>query len=328
MTAVEMVSETESMFLDAASTALANDSGSVALDSLGFWDLLSDLDDPEVRVAVFAVFRAQGRTLASSLALGGLLAQPYLCHTAIGPGTVVAPAWWNSPRHGLRYVVVADIANRGLLFDRPGHGASLVERDAVELVPLAVPGMPDMCEVRIDWAATVTQTILAEADVAQARARSAFLGYVAVANELLGAAEVAVGLAVAYARNREQFGQPIGKFQAVRHLLAWAHTDCVAVEALARQLVTLDRAASPRLDQVLKALAGRNSRKACERALQVLGGIGFTQEHDHHRHHSRVLALDALLGSSATLTSELGKWLRETGTDPRFPASVLVPTFP
>ena len=64
---------------------------------------------------------------------------------------------------------------------------------------------------------------------------------------------------------------------------------------------------------MVKALAGRNGRRACERSLQVLGGIGFTAEHEHHHHHSRVLALDALLGSSAELTHDLGAWLRTSG---------------
>ena len=87
----------------------------------------------------------------------------------------------------------------------------------------------------------------------------------------------------------------------------------------------LDESAPPRYGEVVKALAGRNGRKACERSLQVLGGIGFTAEHEHHHHHSRVLALDALLGTSAQLTRQLGTWLRTSGADERFAATFLVP---
>ena len=75
---------------------------------------------------------------------------------------------------------------------------------------------------------------------------------------------------------------------------------------------------------VAKALAGRNGRRTCERAQQVLGGIGFTAEHDHHHFHSRVLALDGLLGASAALTRQLGAELRSNG-DPGFAAAVLIP---
>ena len=88
--------------------------------------------------------------------------------------------------------------------------------------------------------------------------------------------------------------------------------------------MTLDSAAPHRYGEVVKALAGRNGRRACERALQVLGAIGFTAEHDHHHHHGRVLALDALLGTSAALIPRLGAWLRSTGTDPRFASTVLL----
>lgn len=148
------------------------------------------------------------------------------------------------------------------------------------------------------------------------------LGRIGAAAELLGAAEAAVDLAVAYAGDRVQFGNPIGSYQAVRHLLAWATTDLVAVEAVLDEAIRLGEDAPGRFDEVLKALAGRNARRACERSLQVLGGIGFTAEHDHHKHHSRVLLLDAVLGSSAELTHGLGAWLR-TGADPRFASAVL-----
>jgi alkylation response protein AidB-like acyl-CoA dehydrogenase len=152
-----------------------------------------------------------------------------------------------------------------------------------------------------------------------------FVGRLALASEILGAAETAVDLAVEHATHREQFGQPIGRFQAVRHLLAWASADCVAIEAVINKGVTLDESAPPMYGEVVKALAGRNGRKACERSLQVLGGIGFTAEHEHHHHHSRVLALDSLLGTSAHLTRRLGAWLRTDRTDERFAATFLVP---
>jgi alkylation response protein AidB-like acyl-CoA dehydrogenase len=105
--------------------------------------------------------------------------------------------------------------------------------------------------------------------------------------------------------------------------LAWARTDCVAVEAAVNQGVALLDDPPPRHDEVTKALAGRNGRRACERSLQVLGGIGFTAEHPHHHHHSRVLLLDALLGSSAALARGLGAWLRTERPDPGYPAAAL-----
>lgn len=324
MTSPDGIPEAEKAYVAAAAQAVRTSGGNEALDALGWWDLLPQLDDPEMRAAVFALFRAQGGELASSPALGGLLAQPYLEGTAIAPGTVAAAVARSSIRRGEVHVVVGDVDGRQLLFDRPGHGTAIAGLDAVELRAIEVPGRLVLHEVDVDWSrATPT---LGESDAATARVRSAFLGRVALAFEILGAAERAVGLAIEHATAREQFGQPIGQFQAVRHLLAWARTDCVAIESVARQGVKLDTSAPPRYGEVVKALAGRNGRKACERALQVLGGIGFTAEHDHHHHHSRVLTLDSLLGTSAELTYSLGAWLRSEASDPGFAEAVLVPS--
>ena len=112
----------------------------------------------------------------------------------------------------------------------------------------------------------------------------------------------------------------------MRHLLAWAKTDCAALESVIRKAHLLVADPPDRFDEVVKATAGRNGRRACERSLQVLGGIGFTAEHDHHHLHSRVLQLDSLLGTSAELTAGLGAWLRTAGADPRFASAVLVGT--
>ena len=117
-------------------------------------------------------------------------------------------------------------------------------------------------------------------------------------------------LAVEYAKVREQFGVPIGTFQAVRHILAWGFTDCASAASAAELARDLALDPPERLGEVTKALAGRNARRACQRSLQALGGIGFTQEHDHHLSYSRALALDSLLGTSAQLTRELGTWLK------------------
>src|SRR5262245_20461521 len=66
-------------FLTAATQAMAGAStGAAALDALGWWDVLPHLADPDARIAAFVVFRTQGRTLASSPALGALMAQPYV----------------------------------------------------------------------------------------------------------------------------------------------------------------------------------------------------------------------------------------------------------
>jgi Acyl-CoA dehydrogenase, C-terminal domain len=307
-------------YLAVSRQALRTSGGAEALDQLGYWDMLAHLDDADGRSAVFAVARAQGRELVGTAALGGLLAQPYLHGTAIAPGSVLAtvPRW--SKRRGMLHMIVGELDHRHVVVDRPGEGASIVPPESVSLRVNSLPGRHLIREADVDWSAA--RPLATEDAALIARRRSYFLGRLALAAEILGAAEAAVALAVEHAMHREQFNQPIGRFQAVRHLLAWATTDCVAIESVVLTGVALDQAAPARYDEVVKALAGRNGRKACERALQVLGGVGFTTEHDHHHHHSRVLALDALVGTSADLTHGLGKWLRDNG-DPKFASGIL-----
>lgn len=311
-------------FLDAAGLALrAGAAGGDPLDELGWWDLLPDLADRTSRMATFALLRAQGRALASSPALAALLAQPFLELTGHEPGSVVATVRRRSARHGVAHLVLGDVAGRALLVDRPGEGVGLVDAGRVTLRPVDLTGHLAAHTVTFD--AADWGLVLGEDDALAPRARSLQLGRLASSLEILGAAETALAVAVAYAGTREQFGRPIGTFQAVRHLLAWAQTDCVALENVAVTAVGLDESATPpRHDEVVKALAGRNGRRICERALQVLGGIGFTAEHDHHHYHSRVLTFDALLGSSAELTHALGSWVRETRADLAVPAAALL----
>jgi len=316
-----MTSHAEEAFYDNAREAFRRDPRIATFDALGVWDLLPELGDREARTALFAVFRAHGREFGGSAALGCLMSHPYLEPGAHRPGSVAAVIPRRSARRGDIPLLVGDPSVEHLLIDEPGRGAFVLSIGEVELQPVMVPGRLGLHEVRFDPEAR--SAILPEDRARHARQRSTFLGRVAVAFEILGAAEGALDMAIEHARTREQFGQPIGTFQAVRHLLAWARTDWAAAHDVARQASALDTAAPPRFDEITKALAGRNGRRICERALQVLGGIGFTSEQDHHHFHSRALALDAVLGTSTRLARELGAWLRASRTDPLIPNTLL-----
>jgi hypothetical protein len=302
-------------FLSAAQQALRASSVD-ALDSLGWWELVHQLDHADARSAVFAVFRAQGRELTGSPALGALLAAPYLDGSSATADSTVAAIRRHSRRRGPVWLVVGELGAQRVLFDDPAHGVVVVEIGAVDARPVEVPGHLALHEVTPDLSRHASWSTASPID--EVRGRSLHLGQIALAAEILGAAENAVDLAVRYAGDREQFGRPIGSFQAVRHLLAWARTDCVAIEAVVQTALGTLNDPPTCYGAVVKALAGRNGRRACQRSLQVLGGIGFTAEHPHHLHYSRVLALDALLGTSAHLTADLGAWLRAEGTDPGF----------
>jgi hypothetical protein len=128
---------------------------------------------------------------------------------------------------------------------------------------------------------------------------------------LTGTSRAMLGLARAHVLDRVQFGKPIAAFQAVRHRLAEV---LVAIEGAEATL----RAATDDLGSLLaKAAAGNAALTAARHCQQVLGGIGFTAEHDLHRHIRRALVLDGLLGSARELTREAGALLREQRSAPR-----------
>jgi acyl-CoA dehydrogenase len=135
---------------------------------------------------------------------------------------------------------------------------------------------------------------------------------VAMAADAIGAARAALEIAVEHAKVRRQFGQPIGAFQAVQHLCA----DMLETTELARSgvmygLWTADHAdpAEHHLAAVrVKAFAGRLTSVG-DTAVQVLGGLGFTWEHDLHLYLKRLLSWSTYLGASERYLLELGSRL-------------------
>jgi len=111
------------------------------------------------------------------------------------------------------------------------------------------------------------------------------------AADLLGSAEASLALATAYAKERVQFGRPIGSFQAVSHRLA---NDLVGLE-IGRSLLygaclALDegRDHAPALVSAAKAWLNEAATAAVESAMQIHGGVGFSWEYDVHLHMRRV----------------------------------------
>jgi acyl-CoA dehydrogenase len=125
----------------------------------------------------------------------------------------------------------------------------------------------------------------------------------------LGAAQSALDLAVAYAKERVQFDRPIGSFQAVQHLCA----DMLQSLELGRAgvyyaLWAADEATPAechRAATMAKAFAGDAFFRIGASAIQVFGGIGFTWEHDIHLFYKRLLTLQQAYGTSSEHLEEL-----------------------
>ena len=128
---------------------------------------------------------------------------------------------------------------------------------------------------------------------------------------LIGTSRAMLSLAREHALSRTQFGKPVASFQAIRHRLA---ETLVAIEGAQ---ATLHAATDDFTSLLAKAAAGQAALTAAKHCQQVLGGIGFTNEHELHRHVKRVLVLDGLLGSARELTREAGATVRAQGSAPR-----------
>jgi hypothetical protein len=279
-----------------------------ALDGIGWRDALSS--DPRDAIAV--LFEQQGFVCATSSALDDVL----LC--ALGQATVAAgvilagngrpdaPCRLEGDRlvvRGLGSSALTEresalvVANTG---DKQVAGtlplSSLTLRPVSGIDPayglVEVDGETALAEHEpVDWSAAVAS------------------GQLALGHELVGASRKMLALAREHALHREQFGQPISKFQAVRHLLA---DTLVAIETAEAVLDAAWLDGSAETAATAKAMAGRSARTAIRHCQQVLAGIGFTKEHPLHLYIRRALLLDQLLGSSSSLTEAQGLRILET----------------
>jgi len=117
----------------------------------------------------------------------------------------------------------------------------------------------------------------------------------AMAAEALGIAQRALDLGIEHAKTREQFGKPIGTYQAVSHPLAQTYTDVELSRSLAywaAWCVAEDDERAPLAAAAAKAFATEAAVVACERSIQLHGGIGFTWEHPLHRFYKRAIWLE------------------------------------
>src|SRR5215210_2436582 len=130
----------------------------------------------------------------------------------------------------------------------------------------------------------------------------------AVACEAVGIAQKALELGVEHASSREQFGKKIGVYQAVSHRLADTYVETELARSLAYWaawcVAESDRQAAVAA-AAAKSFAADAAVAACERAIQVHGGIGFTWEHVLHRYYKRAQWIQAFGGHGAVLRAEV-----------------------
>jgi alkylation response protein AidB-like acyl-CoA dehydrogenase len=136
------------------------------------------------------------------------------------------------------------------------------------------------------------------------------LATVGLCAEQVGGAQRCLDLSVAYARERQQFGRPIGSFQAIKHKCA---NMLLLVESARSAAYYAGWAAAeseaelPALASLAKAYGSEAYFRCAAEAIQIHGGVGFTWEYDPHLYFKRARASEALLGTPAYHREQLAR---------------------
>jgi len=134
----------------------------------------------------------------------------------------------------------------------------------------------------------------------------------ALSLEACGVGARALELGVAHAKERMQFGRPIGSYQAISHPLATTLMELELGRSLAlfaAWCVAEDDPRAPIAAAAAKSHCAATAVSACERSIQVHGGIGFTWEHVLHRLYKRALGIQSCEASGGQLRAEIADHL-------------------
>jgi alkylation response protein AidB-like acyl-CoA dehydrogenase len=137
-------------------------------------------------------------------------------------------------------------------------------------------------------------------------------GAILAAAEAIGAAQTILQLARDYAGERRQFGRSIASFQALRHLLADMYVRAASgFSAVLYAAAAFDEGAedAARTASVAKAYVSRGAREVAHGAMQVFGGIAFTDEHPAHRFLRRITVRSQQFGDATHHERALGRAL-------------------
>ncbi len=159
------------------------------------------------------------------------------------------------------------------------------QEPGVELVRLQSFAHPHLFEVRLDDVAIDAGQILGEGADAMPHLRRALQCTAALlAAAAAGGCQRVLEMTLAHARERQQFGRPIGSFQAVQHMLADVWTDVETARLAAYEAITelhLGRAADEKV-AIARCASSETFVRSCFTAHQIFGGVGFMWEADLH----------------------------------------------
>jgi acyl-CoA dehydrogenase len=194
-----------------------------------------------------------------------------------------------------RIIVSAVTSNQGLtlfVLDPACSGVTVTRQFRLDGLNAAI--------VRLDGVSVTRDAIVGEVDAGRQLLQAVLdRASTGLAAQMLGASEQAFSDTIEYIKQREQFGVPIGSFQALQHRAVSVYIDI----ALTRSVVlaasrAIDSAPDevPRLASLAKAMASETFVHTTKEAIQMHGGIGVTDEHDIGLYFKRAHAAYMMLG--------------------------------
>ncbi|MCW2557080.1 MAG: hypothetical protein JWP55_1044 [Mycobacterium sp.] len=160
----------------------------------------------------------------------------------------------------------------------------------------------------IELTAAPALPLIPSADVVDVVAAMEHRAYVLAAAEALGVGRSALDLGLAQARERSQFGKPIGAYQAVSHRLVDAYAELELARSLtywavhSLQTVDNNRATACAAAKVAATAAAVH---ACEATIQITGGLGMTWDHVAHRLYKRAMSLQSYMAGERRLYQDI-----------------------
>ena len=195
-----------------------------------------------------------------------------------------------------------------------GIGMFVVDPDTEGVTRTPLPTMDEtrkQSEIVFSEVAVGEDARLPGGDAAALRRVNDILA-VALALEQVGGAQATLDMAVQYAKDRQQFGRPIGSFQAVKHMCADMLVSVESARAAAYYAawtVAEDNDEAATVVPLAKAYCSDAFLECAGANIQVHGGIGFTWEHDAHLYFKRAKSSQLLLGTPAEHRRELAERL-------------------
>jgi alkylation response protein AidB-like acyl-CoA dehydrogenase len=205
------------------------------------------------------------------------------------------------------FVPDADVADLLICVARTGDSLLLlpIQREAggVNIQPMpSMDGTRKIYQVSLEGVSVIEAQVLgADGDVRTALFRALEVATTALCAEMVGGMQWLLDTAVEYAKTRQQFGRPIGSFQAVQHqcadMLLMTESARSAAYYAAWALTEGDQAASLAVSMA-KAYCSDAYREVANRCVQIHGGIGFTWEHDLQLYYKRSKSSETLFGDA------------------------------